>query len=124
MVPLRDTPARRAAATAGVVRGRTWRFAGADYAPAGPRRRLARAPALKSERALSPLRVRGLDRVRLRADLATLAKPASALARQLLAADAGQHLVHASSLHRVALKRCRVCSDAPCPLAQVFQIHY
>jgi hypothetical protein len=36
---------------------------------------------LKHQWALAPLRVRGLDRVRLHADLKILAKPASALAR-------------------------------------------
>jgi transposase len=37
---------------------------------------------LKNERALTPLRVRGLDRVRLHADLTILAKLARALARE------------------------------------------
>ena len=36
---------------------------------------------VKNEWALSPLRVRGLDGVRLHADLTILAKPATALAR-------------------------------------------
>ena len=40
---------------------------------------------LKNEWALSPLRVRGLDRVRLHADLTILAKLACALARERLA---------------------------------------
>jgi hypothetical protein len=44
---------------------------------------------LKNEWALSPLRVRGLDQVRLHADLTILAELACALARGRIAALAG-----------------------------------
>jgi hypothetical protein len=46
-----------------------------------PRRRRARVRPFKHDWALAPLRVRGLDRVRLHADLTILAKLACTLAR-------------------------------------------
>jgi hypothetical protein len=79
IIPLRQTP--------GVKRGDhnpprcehgEWRFARSDRGRAVFEREFGR---LKNDWALSPLRVRGLDRVRLRADLTILAKLTSALAR-------------------------------------------